>query len=90
MPPPAGDFPPCPATAGDPVAASGPIILLGRRAWYVQCYYRDDRVMKAIGMERRPPFPLGFQVETGDLSLLEPVRARGKKYRDAVSRDDER
>ena len=46
-----------------------------------QCYYRDDRVMRAIGMEPRPPFPKGFQVEPGDLSLLDAVRARGAIYR---------
>ena len=49
----------------------------------VQCYYRDDRVMRSLNMEPRPPYPLGFEVESGDWSLLEPVRARGKIYRDA-------
>src|ERR1700761_5162891 len=29
----------------------------------VQCYYRDDRVMQSLGMELRPPFPKGFEVE---------------------------
>lgn len=48
-----------------------------------RCYYRDDRVMTSIGMEVRPPFPKGYQVDQGDLSLLDPVRARGKIYRDA-------
>ncbi|EIM29945.1 hypothetical protein [Microvirga lotononidis] len=48
----------------------------------VRCYYRDDRVMASLGMERRPPFPLGFDVPQGDWSLLEPVRLRGKIYRD--------
>ncbi|MFZ2099722.1 MAG: hypothetical protein WAU86_04075 [Oricola sp.] len=48
-----------------------------------RCYYRDDRVMASIGMEIRPPFPLGYDVQQGDWSLLEPVRARGKIYRDA-------
>ena len=47
-----------------------------------QCYYRDDRVMRAIGMEPRAPFPKGYDVEQGDWSLLDPVRARGKIYRD--------
>jgi hypothetical protein len=46
-----------------------------------QCYYRDDRVMRAIGMEPRPPFPKGFQVQAGDLSLLDAVKARGPIYR---------
>jgi hypothetical protein len=46
-----------------------------------QCYYRDDRVMQSLGMEVRPPFPAGFQVEQGDWSLLNPVRARPAFYR---------
>ena len=45
-------------------------------------YYRDDRVMRSLGMDPRPPFPLGFEVEPGDWSLLDPVRARPKMYRD--------
>jgi hypothetical protein len=49
----------------------------------VRCYYRDDRVMRAIGMEVRAPFPKGFEVEAGDWSLLDPVRARGPIYREA-------
>jgi len=47
----------------------------------VQCYYRDDRVMVSLGMEPRPPFPKGFEVEQGDWSLLEPVKARAPMYR---------
>ncbi|MBL8385981.1 MAG: gluconate 2-dehydrogenase subunit 3 family protein [Burkholderiales bacterium] len=49
----------------------------------VRCYYRDDRVMRALGMEARPPFPRGFEVRPGDFSLLDPVRARGPVYRPA-------
>jgi hypothetical protein len=49
----------------------------------VQCYYRDDRVMQSLGMEVRPPFPKGFELEQGDWSLLEPVRARAPFYRHA-------
>lgn len=48
-----------------------------------QCYYRDDRVMRALGMEARSPYPQGFEVEEGDWSLLEPVKRRGQLYRDA-------
>jgi hypothetical protein len=48
-----------------------------------RCYYRDDRVMRAIGMEPRAPFPKGFVIEQGDFDLLDPVRARGPIYRDA-------
>ena len=46
------------------------------------CYYRDDRVMRALDMEARPPFPRGFAVEQGDWSLLDPVRARPRLWRD--------
>ncbi len=49
----------------------------------VQCYYRDDRVLRAIEMEPRAPHPAGYDLEQGDWSLLEPVRQRGKIYRDA-------
>ncbi len=49
----------------------------------LRCYYRDDRVMRAIGMDVRPPYPKGFEVAQGDWSLLEPVRARGRIWRDA-------
>src|SRR5271165_4111407 len=48
----------------------------------LQCYYRDDRVMCSLDMEVRPPFPKGFEVEQGDWSLLDPVRARPKLFRD--------
>lgn len=47
------------------------------------CYYRDDRVMRALGLEPRPPYPKGFEVEPGDWSLLDPVRARGRIWREA-------
>jgi hypothetical protein len=45
------------------------------------CYYRDDRVMRSLGQEPRPPFPKGHVVEQGDWSLLDPVRARPPMYR---------
>ncbi|MBT5812390.1 MAG: gluconate 2-dehydrogenase subunit 3 family protein [Rhodospirillaceae bacterium] len=46
-----------------------------------QCYYRDDRVVVALGMEPRPPHPEGYTVEQGDWSLLDPVRKRTEFYR---------
>jgi hypothetical protein len=48
----------------------------------VPCYYRDDRVMRSLGMDARAPFPKGYDVEQGDWSLLDPVRARPRLYRD--------
>lgn len=52
-----------------------------------QCYYRDDRVLATIGMEPRPPFPLGYSIPAGDWSLLDPVRARGRTYREVPGQD---
>jgi hypothetical protein len=49
----------------------------------LQCYYRDDRVVRSLGLEPRPPFPKGNTLEQGDWSLLDPVRARPKMWRDA-------
>ena len=44
-------------------------------------YYRDDRVMRSLGQEPRPPFPRGHVVEQGDWSLLDPVKARAPFWR---------
>ena len=49
----------------------------------VTCYYQDDRVLAAIGLEPRPPFPQGYEVVAGDTDLLEPVRRRGSIVREA-------
>jgi hypothetical protein len=49
----------------------------------IQAYYRDDRVMRSLGLEARPPFPKGYPVEEGDFSLVDPVRARGPIWRAA-------
>jgi len=49
----------------------------------IACYYRDDRVMRSLGLQPRPPYPKGYDVEPGDWSLLDPVRARGRIWRDA-------
>ena len=45
------------------------------------CYYRDDRVMLSLGLEPRPPFPKGHEIEQGDWSLLDPVRKRAPFWR---------
>jgi hypothetical protein len=47
----------------------------------VQGYYRDDRVVASIGLDARPPHPLGYEVEQGDWSLLNPVREKEAFYR---------
>jgi hypothetical protein len=50
----------------------------------LQCYYRDDRVLRSLGLELRPPFPKGHALEQGDWSLLEPVKARPSMWRRAL------
>jgi hypothetical protein len=47
----------------------------------LQCYYRDDRVLRSLNLELRPPFPLGYTLEQGDWSLLDPVKARSPMWR---------
>lgn len=58
---------------GTPLFALNRVVLL--------CYYRDDRVMRSLGQEPRPPFPKGHEVEQGDWSLLDPVRRRAPFFR---------
>jgi hypothetical protein len=61
------------ADGGPPAATLVRIVL--------QCYYRDDRVVRSLGLELRPPFPKGHTLEQGDWSLLEPVKARPSRWR---------
>ena len=62
--------------AGDAAAATLVRVVL-------QCYYRDDRVLRSLGLELRAPFPLGYELEQGDWSLLDPVKARSGTLRRA-------
>jgi hypothetical protein len=61
-------------------SGSTPASVLGRVI--LQCFYRDDRVVRSLGLEARPPFPKGHTLEQGDWSLLDAVRARPKLWRD--------
>ncbi len=63
------------ATGGAAVASLTRVVL--------QCYYRDDRVVRSLGLEPRPPYPKGHVLEDGDWSLLDPVRARAPMWRKA-------
>ena len=49
----------------------------------LQCYYRDDRVLRSLGLELRAPFPKGYVLQEGDWALLNPVKARSGKLRRA-------
>ncbi len=61
------------AEGGAPLHALNRVVLL--------CYYRDDRVMRALGQEPRSPFPRGHDVEQGDWSLLDQVKKRAPIWR---------
>ncbi|WP_158667918.1 hypothetical protein [Bradyrhizobium guangdongense] len=50
----------------------------------LQCYYRDDRVLRSLGLEPRAPFPKGHVLPDGDWSLLDPVKARAGTLRRAT------
>jgi hypothetical protein len=63
------------ASGGDAVMTLTRVVL--------QCYYRDDRVVRSLGLEPRPPYPKGHVLEDGDWSLLDPVRARRQMWRPA-------
>jgi hypothetical protein len=63
------------ATGGEAVATLSRVVL--------QCYYRDDRVVRSLGLEPRPPYPKGHVLEEGDWSLLDPVRLRPPMWRRA-------
>ena len=56
------------------------VTALGRGV--LQCYYRDDRVVRSLGIEPVAPFPGGRQLEQGDWSLLDAVRGRPQMWRD--------
>jgi hypothetical protein len=61
------------ASGGTPAATLIRVVL--------QCYYRDDRVLRSLGLELRAPFPKGYPLEQGDWSLLDPVKARPSMWR---------
>ncbi len=44
-------------------------------------YYRDVRVLGALGHPPRAPYPLGYEVPPTDFSLLDPVRRRAPFFR---------
>jgi hypothetical protein len=60
--------------------AGGPAVAALTRV-VLQCYYRDDRVVRSLGLEPRPPYPQGHVLPDGDWSLLDPIRARPPSWR---------
>jgi hypothetical protein len=45
-------------------------------------YYQHPLVVAAIGLSPEPPYPGGYDLEEGDLGLLEPVRKRASMHRE--------
>ena len=45
-------------------------------------YYTDLRIVELLGLEARPPQPLGHRLQQGNLSLIENVKNRGIAYRE--------
>lgn len=82
-----GDF----ADLDEVAAEAAAMTLLGRGGTVVtalgravlQCYYRDDRVLRALDVEPQAPYPTGRLLEQGDWSLLDAVRGRARMWRDA-------
>lgn len=63
-------------------AAAQPDLLPGLVFHTYVRYYREPRVLAALGLEPRPPHPLGYPLEQADLdALLSGVRKRGGLYR---------
>jgi hypothetical protein len=81
---PLADLDPAPraAVAMELRAKGGPAVATLTRV-VLQCYYRDDRVVRSLGLEPRPPYPKGHVLEDGDWSLLDSVRARPPMWRRA-------
>ncbi|MGH7790273.1 MAG: gluconate 2-dehydrogenase subunit 3 family protein [Candidatus Binatia bacterium] len=55
-----------------------PILMLYTYA----AYYQHPRIVEGFGLEARAPHPRGYEMAPNDLSLLDPVRRRGKMYRE--------
>lgn len=85
------DFASLDAEAAESIAMSllgrggSAVASLGRAV--LQCYYRDDRVITALGLEPRAPFPKGHSLEQGDWSLLDAVRRRPQMWRDVDGKE---
>ena len=46
-------------------------------------YYSNPKIIELLGLEARPPQPLGFDLEPFDPGIVENARKRGKIWRDA-------
>ncbi len=65
------------------LTARAPAFLPGLMFHTYAGYYQQPAVLEGLGVPPRPPFPEGYDLEPGDLGLLDPVRARPRLWRDA-------
>jgi len=64
------------------LAASQPGFLPSLTFHCYTSYYQAPSVVEALGLEYRPPHPKGYAMEPLDPALVEPVKRRGKMFRD--------
>ena len=64
------------------IATTQPAFLPGLIFHSYCAYYQSGEVLEGLGLEARPPHPLGYVVAPSDPTLLDPVRARPKLYRE--------
>lgn len=70
------------AAVVEQVAADEPAFLGSVLFHLYAAYYVHPRVVEALGLESRPPYPGGYELEQGDLGLLERVRNGPQRYRE--------
>ena len=63
------------------LATTQPAFLPGLIFQTYVTYYQNARVVEALGLEARPPYPKGYEIEPGDFTLLDEVRQRPERYR---------
>jgi hypothetical protein len=61
----------------DEAATAEPAFLPGLLFQTYLAYYQEGRVLEGLGLEPRPPFPGGYEMEPLDETLLSAVRRRG-------------
>lgn len=57
-------------------AAAHPALMFGVSAHLYQAYYQHPRVIGALGLPARTPFPEGYALEPTDPALMESLLAR--------------
>ena len=63
------------------LATRAPAFLPGLVFQTYVAYYQHRDVVRALGLPPRPPHPEGYELEEGDLTLLDPVRRRDPLFR---------